>query len=458
VNPSRPSSGRVAPPFRAVLLFAALLIVLGGCSSSDSFQGMSKSASGQTTRFFAMVRSQPHLEGAASIRDFGARGAYVVNELKRDAAATQGPVIALLEQRGAKYQAYWIANMIWVEGDDETRKQLAELPEVESIEPDATITLNDPVVPMSSTIAASPDTTGSDAQFNVSRVHAPDVWSQGYRGKGVVVGIIDTGVYPTHAALTGRSLGAANMVDKTCVACDENGHGTHVTGTILGTGSIGVAPEAKFVSCRALNKYGSGTISSVVGCMQWMADLTSDRPRVINMSLGGGFSDPMAEPIKHLLDIGTLVVAAAGNQGSCKSVGSPAGFGDVLAVGALTEDETANKMAAYSSGGPSLGVGVNKPDVVAQGSLVNSAWIGSPTAYKTISGTSMASPAVAGVAALLLSAKPDLTPADLAEILKWTADGNVTGAKCAAPNSFGTGLVDANRALEEALQVRARPQ
>jgi len=166
----------------------------------------------------------------------------------------------------------------------------------------------------------------------------------------------------------------------------------------------------------------------------------------------------MAEPIKHLLDIGTLVVAAAGNQGSCKSVGSPAGFGDVLAVGALTEDETANKMAAYSSGGPSLGVGVNKPDVVAQGSLVNSAWIGSPTAYKTISGTSMASPAVAGVAALLLSAKPDLTPADLAEILKWTADGNVTGAKCAAPNSFGTGLVDANRALEEALQVRARPQ
>jgi serine protease len=334
---------------------------------------------------------------------------------------------------------------------------LAELPEVESIEPDATITLNDPVVPMASTIEASPDTTGSDAQYNVRRVHAPELWSLGYKGKGVVVGIIDTGVYSSHAALTGRSLAAANKVDQSCV-CDENGHGTHVTGTILGTGPIGVAPEAKFVSCKALNKYGSGAVSSVVACMQWMAGLTSDRPRVINMSLGGSFNGAMAEPIKNLLNVGTLVVAAAGNNGTCKAVGSPAGFAEVVAVGALTDEETVNKMSTYSDGGPSSSLGVNKPDVVAQGSLVHSAWIGSSTAYKTISGTSMASPAVAGVAALLLSARPDLKPADLAEILKWTANGNVTGGKCAAPNSFGTGLVDATKALGEVLKVPVRTQ
>jgi subtilisin family serine protease len=242
------------------------------------------------------------------------------------------------------------------------------------------------------------------------------------------------------------------------MGCDENGHGTHVTGTILGTGSIGVAPEAKFLACKALNRGGSGTIASVVSCMQWMADHAPNHPQVVNMSLGAGFIDAMAQPAKNLQNAGTLLVAAAGNNGGCNKIGSPAGFADVVAVGALTEDDKANTMASYSSGGPAAGVGVNKPDVVAQGSQVRSAWIGSPTAYNTINGTSMASPAVAGVAALILSARPDLKPVDLAEILKRTANGNVEPGRCAAPNSFGTGLVDAKRALEEAMKLPVRAQ
>src|SRR5215469_11425483 len=147
---SSPSSGRVAPAVRALCSFLVLLAVLAGCATSDSVPGMSKFPSGDkagTTRFFAMLRSKPHLEGAAAISGFGARGLFVVNELKRNAASSQGPVISFLEQRGVKYEAFWIANMIWVEGDDETRKLLAELPEVESIEPDATITLDDPPAP-----------------------------------------------------------------------------------------------------------------------------------------------------------------------------------------------------------------------------------------------------------------------------------------------------------------------
>src|SRR5215472_2734266 len=184
---SSPSSRRTAFAVRAVFPFLVLLVVLAGCATSDSVPGMSKIPNGNTAGtpgFFAMLRSKPQLEPARAINNFGARGQFVVNELKRNAAASQGPVIAFLEQRGVKYKAYWIANMIWVEGDDETRKKLAELPEVESIEPDETITLDDRVDPASSSSRLIADAAGLNVEPNVERVRAPEVWDLGYTGKG----------------------------------------------------------------------------------------------------------------------------------------------------------------------------------------------------------------------------------------------------------------------------------
>jgi bacillopeptidase F len=415
-----------------------------------------------------MLRSKPHLEGAAAISGFGARGLFVVNELKRNAAASQGPVIAFLEQRGVKYQAFWIANMIWVEGDDETRKLLARLPEVESIEPDATITLDDPATPAAELPQATADDLDPRGKMNVSRIHAPEVWDQGYRGQGVIVGVIDTGVYVDHNLLKSAFAGQADNTVDNSGPNDQNGHGTHVTGTILGasitstdpftykTPAIGVAPQAKFVSCKALNRAGSGTFEAVIACIQWMTDLAPHHPQVVNMSLGGGFVAAVGGPITNLMASGTLPVVAAGNN-NCSAIGSPAAFPEVVAVGALTA-EAENKVAPYSSVGTGVG-GAWKPDVVAQGSSVTSAWIGSPTATNTISGTSMASPAVAGVAALILSARPDLTPADVAEILKRTANpADITG-KCSPPGrAYGAGLVDALKAVDEALKKPVRAQ
>jgi len=192
--------------------------------------------------------------------------------------------------------------------------------------------------------------------------------------------------------------------------------------------------------------------------MQWMANQAPNHPQVVNMSLGGGAIPALGGAATSLQEAGTLTVAAAGNMGNCNNIGSPAGFSEVLAVGSLTADATTNKMSSFSSGGKALNTGLNKPDVVAQGEAVNSAWIGSTTAYRAISGTSMASPAVAGVAALVFSARPDLNPADVAEILRRTANGDVSNGKCAAPNSFGNGLVDASKAVAEAKKLPVRKQ
>jgi subtilisin family serine protease len=230
-----------------------------------------------------------------------------------------------------------------------------------------------------------------------------------------------------------------------------------VTGTILGrdgANAIGVAPGAKFIACKAFNR-GVGEWSTVIACLQWfmMSSNPALRPQIINMSLGGGNSLALAQAMTSLQATGTLPVAAAGNGGGCKKITYPGGLSDVLAVGALTDDESTNTLANYSSSGPLTNSSEIKPDVVAQGTNVRSAWLGG--LYRSLSGTSMAAPAVSGVAALVMSARPSWVdhPADVAQLLRETANPNVSAPNrptCNGGdpnNASGWGMVDAQAAV-----------
>jgi subtilisin family serine protease len=468
-------------PFRADLRVALrcvfplliLLVVLAGCATSDSVSRGAKlpgGAAAATTRFFVNLSSRPHLQAAAAISDYAGRGQFVVDELRRNAAASQGPVISFLDQRNVKYEAFWIANTIVVEGDEETRRLVAGLPGVESIEDDAQVALDDPPATASAALQPAPDATGLAIEPNVSRVNAPAVWDMGADGTGIVVGVMDTGFQP-HPAIAKQFRGEWLDVSGTrCGSpCDDNGHGTHVTGTILGrdgANAIGVAPGAKFIACKALRN-GSGEWSAVITCLQWfmMSSNPELRPQIISMSLGAGTSSvALAEAMTSLQAAGTLPVAAAGNNGACKTISYPGGLSNVLAVGALTEDESTNMLAAYSSSGPLPNSSQIKPDVVAQGSSVRSAWLSG--AYRTISGTSMATPAVSGVAALVMSARPSWVghPADVAQLLRETSNGNVSAPNRPAcnggypGNATGWGLVDAQAAVIRAEMPPSRRQ
>jgi len=473
---------RVLLPPRAAFPLLVLLFVLAGCATSDIMSPTSRFPAGTapgTTQFWVNLRSRAQLQAAANISDYAARGRFVMEELQRTAAASQGPVITFLEQHNAKFVPFWVANVIWVEADDETRTLVAQLPEVASVEPEQSIALDDPQAIAAPAPQAIRDASGLTIGQNVSRINAPQVWDQGITGKGVVVGIMDTGFAP-HPAITPKYRGYQgspssfnnkyNWYDSVGVPrcqtpCDGNGHGTHVTGTVVGrdgSDAIGVAPDAQFIACRALNNSGSGTGQTVVACLQWFLAPTDTgggnansayRPNIINMSLGSGsLPTGVADAMRNLRAAGTLPVAAAGNSGGCGLVGYPGALGDVVAVGSLTADASTNKVSTFSSTGPVKGdAALVKPDVMAQGEAVRSSWLRG--GYNTINGTSMASPSVAGVAALVMSSSTRWLndPSGVATILLDTANGNVSPGTRSCSQVFGRGLVDANAAVNRAL-------
>jgi subtilisin family serine protease len=481
----RPS---VVPVSRFVFRVLILLMVLPGWAPaqhvSNTFQSRSGSATG-TTRFWVILRSRPQLEAASAIADYAARGQFVFDELHRNAAASQGPLISFLEQRNAKVRSFWIANTVWVEADEVTRKLVAGLPEVEAIVPDEPIVMDDPPARISPRPKPQAVNETLNIEWNVVRTRAPEVWTQfGGEGQGIVVGILDTG-FAHHPAISGRYRGTIGtntynnnhnwfdpISNDRCrtAPCDDNGHGTHVTGTVLGragTDDFGVAPLAKFISCKAFRASGAASMEDILSCYQWFlapTDLAGNnanpalRPQIINQSFGGATGATLfTKASEDLQGAGILSVAAAGNSGqACGTVSFPAAISNVLAVGALAFESST--IANFSSAGPSASNRyLIKPDVVAGGGNVTSAWLNNQ--YRTISGTSMASPAVAGVAAVVMSAAPEWInhPAALADLLRRTAkkidisSSNTCKVVTGSPNMvFGYGEIDAYQAAEEA--------
>jgi serine protease AprX len=299
----------------------------------------------------------------------------------------------------------------------------------------------------------------------------------GYEGAGIGVAVLDSGVTGWHDDLTyqgnnpkvkvvggQRTVKFVDFVNGRTMPYDDNGHGSHVSGIILGNGydtfgaRAGIAPSANLISLKVLDDHGGGYISDVIAALQWtIANKTLYNIRVINLSVGAAVTqsyttDPLCLAAKRAVDAGIVVVTAAGNLGRNAVTGkaqyggitAPGNAPWVLTVGGYSHEGTLNrnddKMGGYSSRGPSARDFNAKPDVVATGTgIVSLAVQGStfysskaayllagsrPTAYKpylSLTGTSMAAPIVAGTAALMLEANPKLTPNLVKAIIEYTA-------------------------------------
>ncbi|MGW1886053.1 S8 family serine peptidase [Streptomyces sp. NPDC001970] len=255
---------------------------------------------------------------------------------------------------------------------------------------------------------------------SVAQIGAPEVWKTGATGKGVKVAVLDTGIDTAHPDLAGR-LGEIRNFSASDSTRDLVGHGTHVAATIAGSGAAangtrkGVAPDADLIVGKVLDDSGSGSYSDVLAGMEWAA---RSGARVVNMSLGGPASDddPLVTAVEELTaETGALFVVAAGNEGpGTQTVGSPGTAPSALTVGAVDRDDS---LAAFSSRGPVGAADAVKPDLTAPGVGIVAAraagtQMGSPENdhYTAASGTSMATPHVAGAAALLAQRHPNWTP------------------------------------------------
>ena len=250
-------------------------------------------------------------------------------------------------------------------------------------------------------------------------------YTYGRTGAGVTAYIIDTGIRFTHSEFGGRAVKGFDAVTTNGTAADCNGHGTHVAGTVGGA-TYGIAKGVSLVAVRVLDCGGSGSWSGVIAGMDWVVN-NRVRPAVANMSLGGGASSSVDAALSRLIASGVTVGVAAGNgnrggrqQDACGS--SPARVPEAITVGATTSSDSKTSWSNY---GPCV-------DWFAPGSSITSAWYSSNTATNTISGTSMATPHVVGVAALHLQGSPNDTPAQVrAALYALTTKGVVTNSSTA---------------------------
>ncbi|MDN0195960.1 S8 family peptidase [Streptomyces sp. S.PNR 29] len=273
------------------------------------------------------------------------------------------------------------------------------------------------------------DTTQSNAPWGLDRVDQTSLPLSGTytypdsAGSGVTVYVIDTGVRITHQQISGRASYGYDAVDGDTTASDGNGHGTHVATTVAGT-TYGVAKKAKIVAVRVLNNSGSGTTAGVIAGIDWVTANHSG-PSVANMSLGGGASTTLDTAVRNSIASGVTYAVAAGNSSTTASSSSPARVSEAITVGATTSTDA---KASYSNYGSSL-------DLFAPGSSITAGWYTSDTATNTISGTSMATPHVAGAAAVYLANHTSSTPAQVATALvNGATTGKVTSAGTGSPN------------------------
>ncbi|MFE3787844.1 S8 family peptidase [Streptomyces goshikiensis] len=244
-------------------------------------------------------------------------------------------------------------------------------------------------------------------------------------GEGVTAYVIDTGIRVTHKDFGGRATSGFDAVDNDDNADDGNGHGTHVAGTIAGT-SHGVAKKAKLVAVRVLDNNGSGSTEQVVAGIDWVTKNHSG-PSVANMSLGGGVDEALDEAVKRAIASGVTFAVAAGNDSKDAGEGSPSRVPEAITVASSTIDDEQSSFSNFGS----------VVDLYAPGSDITSDWNDSDTGTKTISGTSMATPHVAGAAAVYLAGHPSATPAQAASALTAAAtSGAVTNPSAGTVNKL----------------------
>jgi serine protease AprX len=454
---------------------------------------MEHTANGQQAEFFVVLTDQADLSGAAALPTKSEKGAYVYNALLGKSQATQGPILQLLRERGLEYRSFYIVNTILVKGSREIAEALAARPDVARVEGNPHIQNSLPQ-PGSAADASSQPGAPATIEPGIVYTHAPDVWALGFNGQNIVVASADTGVRWTHNALKPHYRGwdgvtadhnynwhdsIHDSVGNPCgndspFPCDDYFHGSHTTGTSIGDdgrgNQIGMAPGAKWIGCRNMD-VGTGTPARYIECMEWF---------LAPYPIGGGQGDPTKAPditinswscppsegcsantlqaaVAAQGAAGIMMVSAAQNYGpSCSTVEDPPGiYAETYSVGALNTGT--DTIASFSSRGPVTidGSGRIKPDITAPGTNTRSASNSSDNAYTFASGTSMATPHIAGAMALLWAAIPSLqNQIDPSRAALNNAAVNIASTQCGSagpPNNvFGWGRVDILAAVTSA--------
>ncbi|MFG2009178.1 S8 family serine peptidase [Micromonospora sp. NPDC048868] len=461
--------GRGRRPSRrmAGVTAAALLLAVGVVAVGVGQPGL------HGERLFVVLREQADLAGVPGTTGRAGRDARVAEVHRRlvaTAERTQADLRRDLRRLRLDHTPYYLVNAVEVDGGPAVRAWLSRRPEV------ARVLVSQRVRPLPAPAGRSRGTAPAPAgpEWNVRMLGADRVWSQlGVDGSGIVVGSSDSGVDGGHPALAGGFRGGDDSWhdpwNGTRAPTDQGGHGTHTAGSAVGRGGIGVAPGARWAGCVNLDR-NLGNPAYYLDCLQFMLapfpaggdPFTDGRPARAPDILTNSWGCPALEgcdpgvlgPATAALDAaGVMVVAAAGNTGPyCRSIDDPpAPYADVLTVGAVDRQR---KVTLFSSRGPVPGAA--KPDLVAPGDEVLSAMPGG--GYAVLSGTSMATPQVAGVVALMWSANPALV-GDLPrtrQILRDTATPAVATyatrtQTCGGDrNITGAGLVDAYAAVQAA--------
>ncbi|WP_217141220.1 S8 family peptidase [Streptomyces sp. AC627_RSS907] len=344
-------------------------------------------------------------------------GSYIVTLKADEAKAGTAEGRAVAERHGADIERTYTKalNGYAIEASQTEARRLAADPAVASVVQNRTfhVTGTQP----------SPPSWGLDRIDQQNRPLDNSYTYPDSAGQGVTAYVIDTGVRITHTDFGGRASYGYDAIDNDNTAQDGHGHGTHVAGTVAG-GSYGVAKQAKVVGVRVLDNSGSGTTDQVVAGIDWVAR-NAVKPAVANMSLGGGADSVLDTAVRNAIASGITFAVAAGNESTNASTKSPARVTEAITVGATTSSDA---RASYSNYGSVL-------DLFAPGSSITSAWNSGDSATNTISGTSMASPHVAGAAALYLADHPTATPAQVSSALTSAAtSGVVTNPGTGSPN------------------------
>jgi serine protease AprX len=486
-----------------------------GATVSDALQ-RSLAASEQPVSFLVIFHEQ--LDAQAVVAQAGVQAASSLDKaqllydaLTTVARRTQAPVRAWLDAHDIPYRAFYLVNMIEVQGDAKTVAALRTQPGVARL-------VSNPAVGQQLAVAsvqrrwlrpwaALQGAQSQELPYGLEYTHAPAVWALGFRGQGIIIASQDTGVEWDHPALMTQYRGVVsdtvamtytvdhvyNWLDAvphagrpaTCdsnpqVPCDDNGHGTHTVGTMVGDATaagdtvLGIAPDAQWIGCRNMD-FGVGTPASYTACFEFFLapypqggdPMTDGRPdlgpHIINNSWGcppseGCDAESLRLIVERVRAAGKMVVASAGNSGSgCFSVKDPIAIYDAaFTIGAHSSSGT---IAGFSSRGPVTVDDSNraKPDLTAPGVGVRSATVN--RSYSTLNGTSMAAPHVAGAVALLWSAVPSLTgQIDRTEQVLLKSATPVPSALCTGGtevvpnNTYGYGRLDALAAVQLAQQ------